>query len=94
MPMPWSSMPMAAKGIPPCRRIDLEHAAALIAKGVGFGAMHYGVEIVPDQAGKEFQEWLGGHYENSFSCNPLWDAEYESFSAHRSDQWRAALHDQ
>ena len=35
---------------------------ALSEKGVGLGFMHYGVEIVPDQAGREFQKWIGGHY--------------------------------
>ena len=32
--------------------------------GIGFGCMHYGVEVVPDEAGAEFKKWLGGHYEN------------------------------
>jgi hypothetical protein len=60
----------------------LETLRKLIAKGVGFGCMHYGVEVVADQAGKEFQEWLGGHYENSFSCNPIWDANYTQLPKH------------
>ncbi len=60
----------------------LETLRALVAKGVGFGCMHYGVEIVPAQAGKEFQEWLGGHYENAYSCNPLWDAHYTELPQH------------
>jgi hypothetical protein len=54
----------------------------LIAKGVGFGCMHYGVEVVAGQAGKEFQEWLGGYYENAYSCNPIWDANYTEFPKH------------
>jgi type 1 glutamine amidotransferase len=60
----------------------LETLRKLIAKGVGFGCMHYGVEVVADQAGKEFQEWLGGHYENSFSCNPIWSANYTKLPEH------------
>lgn len=60
----------------------LETLRKLIAKGVGFGCMHYGVEVVPDQAGKEFQEWLGGHYENSFSCNPIWEANFTKLPEH------------
>ena len=54
----------------------------LMAKGVGFGCMHYGVEVVPDEAGREFLEWLGGHYENSYSCNPIWDANYTRLPLH------------
>jgi len=30
----------------------------LANKGVGIGCMHYAVEIVPDQAGKEFKKWI------------------------------------
>jgi type 1 glutamine amidotransferase len=60
----------------------LETLRQLLARGVGYGCMHYGVEVVPDQAGKEFQAWLGGHYENSFSCNPIWDANYTSLPQH------------
>ena len=87
----------------------LETLRKLIAKGVGFGCMHYGVEVVPDQAGKEFQEWLGGHYENSFSCNPIWEANYKQLPVHpvtrgvkpfmTNDEWyfqmrfRPAFHD-
>lgn len=60
----------------------LETLRGLMAKGVGLGCMHYGVEVVPDQAGKEFQAWLGGHYENAFSCNPIWEANYTSLPQH------------
>ena len=28
--------------------------------GVGLGFMHFGVEVVADQAGKEFKDWIGG----------------------------------
>ncbi|MCB1277364.1 ThuA domain-containing protein [Prosthecobacter sp.] len=60
----------------------LETLHKLIAKGMGFGCMHYGVEIVPADAGKEFQAWLGGHYENAYSCNPIWDANYTELPKH------------
>jgi hypothetical protein len=54
----------------------------LAAKGVGIGCMHFAVEIVPDQAGKEFKRWIGGHYENMFSCNPIWEPNFASFPKH------------
>ncbi|WP_395752424.1 ThuA domain-containing protein [Prosthecobacter sp.] len=60
----------------------LETLRKLTAKGVGFGCMHYGVEVVAGQAGKEFQEWIGGYYENAYSCNPIWDASYTSLPEH------------
>jgi type 1 glutamine amidotransferase len=53
-----------------------------VKRGVGLGFMHYGVEVVPDQAGEQFQRWIGGHYENSYSCNPIWEPSFEKFPEH------------
>jgi type 1 glutamine amidotransferase len=44
--------------------------------GVGLGFMHYGVEVVAEQAGAEFKRWIGGYYEHMFSCNPIWEPEF------------------
>lgn len=54
----------------------------LADRGVGLGFMHYAVEIVPDQAGKEFKRWIGGHYEHMFSCNPIWEPAFAHFVEH------------
>jgi hypothetical protein len=51
-------------------------------KGVGIGFMHFGVEVVPEQAGNEFRKWIGGHYEHMFSCNPIWGPKFTSFPDH------------
>lgn len=51
-------------------------------QGVGLGFMHYGVEVVPDQAGAEFKRWIGGHYEHMFSCNPIWEPKFEQLPEH------------
>ncbi len=53
-----------------------------VKRGVGIGCMHYGVEVVADQAGAQFQRWIGGHYENSYSCNPMWEPSFASFPEH------------
>ena len=53
-----------------------------VKKGVGIGCMHYGVEIVADQAGAQFKRWIGGHYEHMFSCNPIWEPQFSSFPDH------------
>lgn len=50
--------------------------------GAGLGFMHYGVEVLPEQAGPEFRRWIGGHYENMFSCNPIWSPSFTSFPDH------------
>ena len=54
----------------------------LADKGVGLGFMHYGVEIVPEQAGNEFQKWIGGHYEHMHSCNPIWEPIFTTMPNH------------
>ncbi len=60
----------------------LEMIGKLAKQGVGLGFMHYGVEVLPDQAGKEFKSWIGGHYEHMFSCNPIWEPMFSQFPEH------------
>jgi type 1 glutamine amidotransferase len=62
------------------RRLKLIDSWA--AKGVGLGFMHYGVEVLADQAGEEFRRWIGGHYEHMHSCNPIWEPAFSSFPDH------------
>jgi len=54
----------------------------LVKRGVGVAAMHYGVEIPKDKGGPELTEWIGGYYENAFSCNPMWSPDYQKFPEH------------
>jgi hypothetical protein len=54
----------------------------LAQKGVGIGCMHYGVEVLADQAGGHFKRWIGGHYETMFSCNPAWEPAFARFPDH------------
>jgi len=60
----------------------LEFLRGQVKKGVGLGMAHYAVEVVPDKGGPEWREWIGGHYENSFSCNPIWEADYRTLPVH------------
>ena len=53
-----------------------------VKRGVSIGAMHYGVEVVATQAGAQFKRWIGGHYENAFSCNPIWEPTFSEFPKH------------
>ena len=50
--------------------------------GVGLGFMHFGVEVVAEQAGDEFKRWIGGHYEHMHSCNPIWSPSFTHFPKH------------
>ena len=61
------------------------HAATLAAfaeRGGGLGFMHYGVEVEANKGGAEFLHWIGGYYENAFSCNPIWEPSFQSFPNH------------
>ena len=55
---------------------------ALAKKGAGIGMAHYAVEVLADKGGAEWKEWIGGHYETAFSCNPIWDADYKELPVH------------
>lgn len=54
----------------------------LVARGVGFGCMHYGVEVPKEGVGDKFRSWIGGCYEHAFSCNPIWQAEIDKLPEH------------
>jgi hypothetical protein len=62
------------------RRLDM--IDGWTKRGVGIGCMHYGVEVVADQAGEEFKRWIGGHYDHMFSCNPIWEPKFTSLPNH------------
>ena len=55
---------------------------ALAKRGAGIGMMHYGVEVPADTGGAAFKRLIGGHYENQFSCNPIWEPKFDSFADH------------
>lgn len=60
----------------------LDKVDALAKSGTGIMCMHYGVEVVPDQAGAEFTRWIGGFYEGGYSVNPHWDADTQANKEH------------
>lgn len=70
------------KGHPAVQGDHLATLRKLVERGVGFGCMHYGVEVEPELGGVEFKQWIGGHYETHFSCNPLWEPKFSVFPKH------------
>jgi hypothetical protein len=51
--------------------------------GVGIGCLHYGVTVdPPENGGEQFKRWIGGHYEENYSCNPLWKPKFENWPDH------------
>ena len=52
-------------------------------RGVGIGCLHYGVTVdPPENGGDQFKRWIGGHYEENYSCNPLWKPKFENWPDH------------
>jgi hypothetical protein len=48
-----------------------------VDRGIGFALMHWAVELPVDRGAPQVDEWIGGHYEDQVSCNPMWDARFE-----------------
>ena len=69
-------------GHPAIQGDRLKILGAQMAKGVGLGCVHYGVEVPKDKGGPEFLEWIGGYFETYYSVNPHWDADFKTFPDH------------
>ena len=50
--------------------------------GVGFGFMHYGVEVAAGAPGDQLTRSIGGFYEKMYSCNPIWEPSFAQFVEH------------
>lgn len=55
---------------------------ALVDQGVGVACLHFATEVVPEELGPTFIEWIGGYFEIYWSVNPHWDATFDSFPDH------------
>jgi len=53
-----------------------------VARGAGFMAVHYGVEVDKGPQGKAFLQWLGGYFEPFWSVNPFWTPEFKDIPTH------------
>jgi hypothetical protein len=60
----------------------LELIGNKVKAGLGLMCVHYAVEVPADAGGKEFKDWIGGHYEHQFSVNPMWSPEFTTFPDH------------
>ncbi len=54
----------------------------LAARGVGLAFAHYAVEVPKDRGGKEWLKWTGGYFEEYYSVNPTWEADFKTFPDH------------
>lgn len=55
-----------------------------IDRGMGYGAIHYAVEVPAENGGGEYKEWIGGYYETAYSVNPIWDVTFNNLPNHPS----------
>src|SRR3954447_5610506 len=56
--------------------------ASLVKRGGGVGLMHYATELPVDVGASEVDGWVGGHYEDGISCNPIWNARFNQLPEH------------
>lgn len=54
----------------------------LMKKGVGLGCIHYTVDPTDPKAIQRLIAWIGGSYEQHWSVNPHWEADFKSFPDH------------
>jgi hypothetical protein len=60
----------------------LEEVDKFHNRGGGIGCLHYAVEIPKGPGGDYFLKWMGGYFEENWSVNPHWDADFKKFPAH------------
>ncbi len=60
----------------------LQTIGGLMKKGVGLACLHYAVEPTKEAGQKEFLDWIGGCFEQHWSVNPTWRAEFKELPAH------------
>lgn len=57
-------------------------AEALASKGVGFAFLHYALDVGNKERGEHLLRWIGGYYEQGWSVNPTWQAEFKTLPDH------------
>jgi len=54
----------------------------LMNKGVGLVCLHYAVDVPKGKPADCLQRWIGGHFEQFWSVNPHWTAEFRTLPQH------------
>lgn len=55
-----------------------------MARGAGFMAIHYGVEVSKGEQGEAFLNWMGGYFEANWSVNPHWTPKFDKIPVHET----------
>jgi type 1 glutamine amidotransferase len=69
-------------GHPIIKADHLDTIQKLMDKGVGLVCLHYAVEVPKGKPGDKFLDWIGGYYEDRFSTNPHWTADFQKLPDH------------
>ncbi len=60
----------------------LDELEVHMQRGAGLVCLHYGIEVPKDDGGAHFLRWLGGYFEENWSVNPHWTANFTSLPMH------------
>lgn len=60
----------------------IQQLEKLAARGVGLAFAHYAVEVPKTKGGPEWLKFTGGYFEEYWSVNPTWEADFTSFPVH------------
>jgi hypothetical protein len=55
-----------------------------MARGAGFMAIHYGVEVNKGKQGEAYLKWMGGYFEPFWSVNPWWTPDFKEIPTHET----------
>jgi type 1 glutamine amidotransferase len=60
----------------------LDQIDKLMKEGVGLACLHYAVVIPKGRSGDLLSNWIGGYYEEYWSVNPFWTADFKQLPDH------------
>ena len=55
---------------------------AFVKRGGGLACLHYAVEVPEGEHGDKLRDWIGGYFEQWWSVNPTWTAEFKEYPEH------------
>src|SRR5690606_17979595 len=55
----------------------LDRVNELMERGKGLVGLHYAVEVPKGKPGDAFLNWIGGYFEEWWSVNPSWVADFQ-----------------
>jgi len=60
----------------------LESLDKVLSRGVGLTVLHYALDVPKGKPGEHYLRWIGGYYEQHWSVNPHWKAEFKTLPDH------------